>query len=352
MTQPTHGPAGELINRTPVDTGPSNGSNRSQVSAALLTMRILVTGSSGYIASLLLPKLLDHPDVEMVVGVDRKPPRIEHPKLQVILDDILNPLDDDLHRWQIDTVVHLAFVLSPSRWRRSRARRVNIRGARRVLEACQAAKVKHVVWFSSTAAYGAYPDNPSTLSEDTPLQPNVRFPYSHHKAESDSMARRFLERSPGTSLTLLRGCPVVGPNGGSAVQGWFSKPFFPRIPGFDPQMQFIHEEDLAEILARCIIEQIPGVYNVTGDGTVALSQVAYVLKKRLVPIPAWLLYPITSFLWGVGLSNIADAPGAGIDFIRYPWVASNDRIKEALGVASFRTSRQALEAYRSNSGKA
>ena len=234
-------------------------------------MRILVTGSSGYIANLLLPRLLDHPDVELVVGVDRKPPRIEHPKLQAVTSDILQSLDDDLSRRGVDAVVHLAFVLAPTRWGRARARRVNIGGAQRVLEACLDSSVKHVVWFSSTAAYGAHPENPPLFTEDSPLKPNARFPYSHDKAEGDSMARRFADETPSVSLTLLRGCPVVGPSGGSAVQGWFSKPFFPRIPGSDPPLQFIHEDDLADIMARCITERVPGVYNLTGDGTVALS---------------------------------------------------------------------------------
>ena len=313
-------------------------------------MRILVTGSSGYIANLLLPRLLDHPDVELVVGVDQKPPRIEHPKLQAVTSDIVHKLDDDLSRWDIDTVVHLAFVLAPTRWGRARARRVNIGGAQRVVEACSDSSVKHVVWFSSTAAYGAHPENPPLFTEDSPLKPNARFPYSHDKAEGDSMARRFADETPEVSLTLLRGCPVVGPSGGSAVQGWFSKPFFPRIPGSDPPLQFIHEDDLTDIMARCITERVPGVYNLTSDGTVALSEVAHILGKRLVPIPSWMLYPATSLLWGVGLSKVADAPGAGIDFIRYPWVASSDRIKDALGLGSIRSSREALEAYRNGAG--
>ena len=40
--------------------------------------------------------------------------------------------------------------------------------------------------------------------------------------------------------------------------------------GFDPMMQFIHEEDLSEAIALALEHGLQGVFNVTGPGEVPL----------------------------------------------------------------------------------
>jgi len=110
-------------------------------------------------------------------------------------------------------------------------------------------------------------------------------------------------------------------------------------------MQFIHEEDMTHILMECLRRRLGGIYNVAGEGTIRYSQVAALLGRRLVPLPAFLLYPLTEALWRLRVASLADGPAAGIPFIRYPWVADASKLKRALGIASLRSSREALLAF-------
>ena len=108
-------------------------------------------------------------------------------------------------------------------------------------------------------------------------------------------------------------------------------------------MQFIHEDDLTSCLTQCILQDTPGLYNVAGDGTVRWSEMAAMLGRRLVSLPAWLLYPATDMAWMLRLQS--DSPSIGLSFIRYPWAAGTDKIKAELGLELRYSSREAWEAY-------
>ena len=60
--------------------------------------------------------------------------------------------------------------------------------------------------------------------------------------------------------------------------------------GFDPRLQFCHEDDATEVLLRAATESHPGVYNVAGDGVVYLSQCIRLSGRIPVSLPtpvAW-----------------------------------------------------------------
>jgi len=70
-------------------------------------------------------------------------------------------------------------------------------------------------------------------------------------------------------------------------------PPVPMILGFDPRYQFVHEDDVVNALAHVVEHQQPGIFNVAGDGVLALSEVAGMLGKSYAPV----LSP-----WGTGVA--------------------------------------------------
>ena len=40
----------------------------------------------------------------------------------------------------------------------------------------------------------------------------------------------------------------------------------PTVLGFDPRLQFVHDDDGLEVLRLCTVEDRPGTFNVAGDG--------------------------------------------------------------------------------------
>src|SRR4029077_12717616 len=62
-------------------------------------------------------------------------------------------------------------------------------------------------------------------------------------------------------------------------------PAVPSILGFDPLVQFVEEDDVIRCLEFVMGEQVPGIYNVAGDGRLPWSEVASICGKRMWPLP-------------------------------------------------------------------
>ena len=305
--------------------------------------RVAVTGGSGYVGSRVIQRPEREESVERIVAIDVRPPgRPAGPKVVVVQGDVSGSIEQVLSDHAIDAVAHLAFILKPSR-NPAFARRVNVEGTRRVLEGCFRAGVRHFVYLSSSTVYGAHHDNPSLITEESPLRPVKGFQYGEDKVLVEAVIEEFLARSGAPTAAVLRSCPVLGPNADNYVARSFSGPLLVRVKGSDPPMQFLHEEDLAELMAHCILDQVSGVYNAAGDGTIAWHEVTDGSGKVVLHLPHNLLYGMTSIGWRLGLQS--NAPPAGLNFIRYPWVASTEKLTREVGFKFRHSSREALLSF-------
>ena len=306
-------------------------------------LRVAVTGAAGYLGSLLIERLQDCDTVSCILATDiRKPSSTYNDDVDFVHLDITNPFPDLFDRYDINAVVHLAYILNPGR-RSDLARRVNVSGTDHVIEACSNADIAHVVYLSSTSVYGAHPDNPEFLTEEDPVRPIPGFQYSEDKAAAEGRLTEFAERNSSVSITILRGCPVMGPHADNFIANAFRKPALPRLGSADPPMQFIHENDLTEIIVKCLDTRPSGIFNVAGDGTIHWSRMASVMGRRMLRLPPIAWWRLTSIAWRLGLQS--DSPPCGLDFIRYRWTASTDKIKRELGVSLKYTSSEAWESF-------
>jgi UDP-glucose 4-epimerase len=303
---------------------------------------VAVTGASGYIGERIVNRLLAEPSIARVIGIDVKPSRADHEKLTSVVSDVIAPLDTLFKSNQVDTVVHLAFVLRQLR-DPNESHRINVGGASNVLSASKAAGVSRIVLMSSATVYGPHSDNDHLLTEDAPLRPPPAFNYANDKAMVERLYRNYGRQGQGTQVSILRGCVVMGPMVDNFITQALNKPALIAVGRDDPEMQFVHEEDLTEVLWRFVSEPHPGTFNIAGPGTVAWSEVVKMAHKRLLRLPAPLAYGLTNLTWRLRLQN--DAPGVGLDYIRWPWIVSTDRIEKELGFTFNHSSRAAVESY-------
>ena len=303
--------------------------------------RIAVTGSSGYLGSRLVARLAEHGDVETIVGVDFRPPLDPPAKLRFYERDVAAPFSEVFERESVDTAVHLAFVVAPTRDHR-RVRAVGLDGAQNFLDACRAAGVEQAVYMSSAAAYGAHPDNPEPLTEASPLRPNDAFLYSRYKAEADRLYREFAEEHPATNVTVLRGCPVIGPGGHAAVGAKVFQRVMLRVAGHDPLTQFMHEDDLIRLFVHAIERRARGVFNTAGDDFIRYSDLAGLANRPMAPLPYPVIAPLMEATWHVRLQRSASA--VGLRYIMYPWVVDNRRFCEQTGFSYRYSSEEAVRA--------
>ena len=89
-------------------------------------------------------------------------------------------------------------------------------------------------------------------------------------------------------MTVLRCANVLGPDVETASRGCSALPLVPMVLGFDPRLQFVHEDDVVHALEHAAFNELPGVFNVAGDGVLALSEAIGLLGKRPPPVlPPW-----------------------------------------------------------------
>ena len=105
-------------------------------------------------------------------------------------------------------------------------------------------------------------------------------------------------------------------------------PVVPEILGFDPRLQFMHEDDVTGALAHATLNDVPGVYNVAGDGVLPWSEVRAIVGKRRVPLP-----PLLTGLGGRAAAHAADRrpPARGARLLRYGRGVDNSRVQRRPG---------------------
>jgi UDP-glucose 4-epimerase len=133
---------------------------------------------------------------------------------------------------------------------------------------------------------------------------------------------------------------------GPTIRNFYTKLLTPQVVpavmGYDPLMQYLHEDDAIAALLKAVREDHPGAYNIVGDGTLYFSDVIRLGGKLSLPVPHFLGYPAANALFNVQLSVV---PGAFLDYFRYAWVADARKMRDAFGFAPQFTSRGALLAF-------
>src|SRR2546421_9494544 len=131
--------------------------------------RVMITGISRHLAGRLAQHLEADPEVEAIVGVDLDEPEIDLERTEFVRADIRNPLILRVfEKHEIDTLVHLSIIATPTRvGGRSAMKEINVIGSLQLFAAAQKSpSIRKVVMKSSTAVYGASPQDPAFFTEN------------------------------------------------------------------------------------------------------------------------------------------------------------------------------------------
>lgn len=289
--------------------------------------RVMITGISGRLGRLLAGKL--HRVAE-VHGVDRRP-FIGCPK-----DIVMHPVDlrkkrcEDLFRNNaFDAVYHLGIVHNP-RISADEHHSFNVTGTMKILEYCARYGVPKVVLLSSATIYGPHPNNPTFLTEEAPLLAGQRFPQIRDLIELDMLGQSFFWRHTEIETVILRPVQIVGPNMRNAMSNYLRLGRIPKLIGFDPMIQLIHEEDMVSALALAMTPGIAGIFNIAGPPAVPLSRIIRELGKKTLPVPHVLAKAIMAKLWQF---NLSDFPAPEVDYARFICTVDGSRAERVMGYA-------------------
>jgi UDP-glucose 4-epimerase len=306
---------------------------------------IAITGLGGFLGRRLVERLLwSAPDLR-IVGIDRRRPFRLDDRVRFSRVDLTEPTADSqvaevLQRQRVEALVHAAFRTSPTADLEMDHELETI-GSLHVMNACAAAKLRRFVVASSTMLYGPWPDNPNFLTEAHPLRGHPHAHSVNNRVEVESMLASWGTRHPDTEVTVLRTCWILGPHYGDRVTRYLSLPVVPKLLGYDPLLQFVHEEDCLHAFERATLASHPGVFNVVGRGVLPLSTILRLAGKRVLSLPARLLYHMAYY---PSQSQTGDPPDGFYDYLRHLWVADGARGWEEFG-EPFYTTKEAWIAF-------
>ena len=303
--------------------------------------RILITGISRYWGGRLAQALEAFPEVEAVIGVDNEEPQVELERTEYVKVGAQHALlRRVVEAAEIDTVVDTRLVVDSATTSSSKAHENNVMGTMNILAACTGSDspVRKVVFKSSTHYYGCDQDDPAFFDETMRRPHPPRTGIERDIVEAEASLTEFAERHPETAVSILRFANVLGPDVETSHIKLFSLPMVPMILGFDPRYQFVHEDDVVHALEHSVAHRVPGLYNVAGDGVLALSEVAGLLGKPYAPVlPPWGTGLATSVLRRLGL----EIPPENLNQMRFGRGVDNRRYKAA-GFHYQHTSREAV----------
>jgi UDP-glucose 4-epimerase len=303
--------------------------------------RVLVTGLSTYWGGRLAEALESHEQVEAIIGVDNHDPTRELQRTEFVRIGTQHALIQRIvQAAEIDTVLDTRLVVDSATTTPRLAHENNVIGTMNILAACTGpdSPVRRFVFKSSAHYYGCEQDDPAFFTEDIRRPRPPRTPIERDIVEAEAAVAEFADHRPEASVTVLRFANVLGPHLRTSHARMLSMPAVPMVLGFDPRYQFAHEDDVVHALEHATFNDLPGTYNVAGDGVLALSEVIGLLGKLPLPVlPPWGTRLVAAPLRRLGFR----IPDEMLNQLRFGRGLDNRKLK-ATGFRYGYTSREAV----------
>ena len=272
-------------------------------------MRIAVTGASGNVGTSLLQSLAADDTVESVIGIARRRPSSTFAKTTWVTADVSR---DDLrpHFEGVDAVVHLAWLIQPSR-DESVTRATNVDGSRRVFRAVADTGVPKLVYASSVGAYSRGPKD-RRVDESWPTDGIESSFYSRHKAEVERILDHYEGDYPAIRVVRLRPALIFKREAAAGIRRLFAGPLLPgllvrpglipvvpRIPGL--RFQAVHSRDVGEAYRLAAQRDVRGAFNIAAEPVLDPDELGRLLGARPVPVPARAVRTLADLTWKLRL---------------------------------------------------
>jgi UDP-glucose 4-epimerase len=290
--------------------------------------RVLVTGLGTFWGGRIAQWLEADPGVDVIIGLDTTEPTVALERTEYVRSDpSYSILSRIVRATRVDTIVHTFLVVDAAQMSGRRVHEINVIGTINLFAAASQpeSRVTNVVVKSSTLVYGSTYRDPVWFAEETPRSSNPRHRIERSLVEVESYVRDYAVDNPHVTLSLLRFCNVLGEEIVTSITRLLQLPAVPSVLGFDPRLQFVHEDDVVRAIMFVLDHQLGGIYNVAGDGLLPWSEVVTMCGKHRLPLP-----PVGRSLLTTPLSRLGVELSPELaDLLTYGRGADNRRLKQA-----------------------
>lgn len=311
-------------------------------------MRVVVTGATGNVGTSAVKALSRSSEIEEIVGLARREPKLEQPKTTWVEANVLTADLTEIFR-EADAVVHLAWAIQPSRDAVT-LERINLEGSRRVFEAAAAAGVPKLVHASSVGAYSPGPKD-REVDESWPTEGTPTSFYSRHKVAVERELDRFEAAHPEVRVVRLRPALIFKDEAATEIRRLFVGPFLPNfllrrgllpaLPRVDRlRFQAVHSDDVGQAYLRAVLADVGGAFNIAAEPPLSPEEMAERLGVRTFPVPARVVRRLADLSWR---AHLQPTPPGWLDMARNVPLMSSERARSELGWEPQRSGVEALE---------
>lgn len=187
--------------------------------------------------------------------------------------------------------------------------------------------IEHLVLLSSAMVYGAWPNNPVPLTEESPLRPDSAYGFARQLAQVEELVDAWRCEDRSRRVAVLRPVLSMAADNQSSVVRALAAGMGHRFAEDDAPGQFLHLDDLAQAVEIAVVERLDGVFNVAPDGWVSAERVRALAGQGLrIKVPDRISDLIANLSWRFQRGPL---PPGLVPYVRHPWLVSNDRIKQA-----------------------
>lgn len=306
-------------------------------------LRIAVTGGAGHFGGMAIRRMVASDAVASVVSLDVRESEVRHEKLESVIADVRDS-EIGRHLQGVDTVVHLAFLIS--RYKpRELYQSINVEGSKNVFRAARDAGASQILYSSSVAAYGLVRNHPVPIREDTPRVHQPDFSYNDAKFQVEEFLDGFERQHPEMIVTRFRMVAALGPGMDSAMGKSLERGFVPSTS--DVPWPIVWGEDVVDALMLAVEQRAGGAFNLSADEPMSARQLAEATGMRSLRFPRWLgmlVAHLSPLLAKLGVGGIIDP--AWIKYSDAVLVLSSEKARRVLGwKPRCATSLEVLEAF-------
>lgn len=231
-------------------------------------MRILLTGSNGFLGKTIFYKISRYYDVYTLNK------RFSNYNFDIVHDNVL--FDQSF-----DCIIHAAgkaHLVPVSLVEINSFQEINVKGTKNLLEALTKSILpKYFIFISSVSVYGL--SEGSGIHENAPLLAND--PYGKSKIEAECLVSEWCHKN-NVICTILRLPLVVGPNSpgnlGAMIKG-IKKGYYFNIAGGHAKKSMVLAIDIAKYLIKA--SEVGGVYNLTDGYHPSFGELSHLISNQL-----------------------------------------------------------------------
>lgn len=306
--------------------------------------RVLITGLGTFWGGRVAQAMEADPSVEVIIGLDTREPRVKLERTEYVRsDENYSILSRIVRATGVDTIAHTFLVVDSTQMSSRSMHEINVIGTMNLLAAASApgSTVRTIAVKSTALVYGSSPGDPYWFRESDRRIAPAGTRVEKSLLEVESYVRDFSHDNPEVAISLLRFSNVLGPDLETPLSRALRLPLVPKVAGYDPRFQLVHERDVVRAITFALNNDLRGTYNVAADGQLPWSEIVALAGRRSIPMPPVGVVAATAPLRRLGL---VDLPPEIITLLTYGRGVDNRAFK-ATGFRYSHTTAGAVDAF-------